>query len=93
MHEIEEALDREAEEGGKVILIPVALDEVLEKEWWLYEPNKVGEPILGQLDGKELTRRKTLAKALTRRVVGDLKNSKPRDEKWKTAIDRLTRVL
>ena len=93
LHEIEEVVDRESEQGGISILIPVAIDDVLDTEWWRYEPDENGNPHLGSLDSGELSRRMALARVLNRRVVGDLKESSPGDEKWLAALERITVVL
>ncbi len=93
LHEIEEVVDRESAQGGISILIPVAIDDVLDTEWWRYEPDENGNPHLGNIDSAELSRRMALARVLNRRVVGDLKESTPGDEKWLAALKRLTAVL
>ncbi len=93
LHELGEVLEREAAEGGKAIIIPIALDDVLEEEWWRFEPNPKGDPIECQFDQNELDRRKELAEALRLRVVGDLKGTSPGDEKWKKSIPKLLGAL
>ena len=93
LHEIEEVIERESEEGGSAILIPVALDSVLHTDWWRYEPDENGEPIDGSFEDRELERRRSLAGKLIRRVVGDLKESKPGDQKWRSALERLKMAL
>ena len=89
LHEIEEVLDREADEGGKAIAIPVALDEVLDEDWWKFEPGPLDEPVKGDIDPIELSRRRNLATALSRRVAGDLEGAVPGDEKWNRACSRV----
>jgi len=71
----------------------VALDGVLHTEWWRYEPDEEGNPIAGSFDANELARRRLLAEKLSRRVVGDLKESKPGDEKWRKALEHLKMAL
>ena len=93
LHELEAVFEREAEEGGKAILIPVALDEVLDGKWWEFEPGPLGEPVKGKFDSKELSRRELLANNLKRRVTGDLKNAIPGDLKWKRALHHLLDIL
>jgi len=89
LHELEEVFEREAAEGGKPIVIPVALDTVLNEQWWMFEPDRLGEPVINKLSDKELSRRCRLATRLSRRVAGDLKGTMPGDLKWKGAINRL----
>ncbi len=93
LHEIEEVFDREAAEGGKAIIIPVALDNVLAEQWWKYEPDQTGQPVIGAFSDGEIARRQSLATAINRRVVGDLKDAMPGDEKWKFAIRHLVEAL
>lgn len=93
LHEIEEALEREASEGGRAILLPVALDDVLATEWWRFSPSATGESVLGNFNPVELKRRRELALALQHRVVGDLRDASPEDRKWQHAVSRLVKSL
>ena len=93
LHELEEVFEREAQEGGNSIAIPIALDGVLDEDWWLYEPDPLGEPVQSNLDEDEILRRQSLALRLRNRVAGDLKGSLPGDDKWKKALEKIIDIL
>jgi hypothetical protein len=93
LNELDKVLSRENREGGTPIIIPIMLDDVLESDWWKYEPNSQNEPCLGKFDSSQLSRRKTIAMSLRENVAGDLRGALPGSRKWSIAIKKLKAAL